>query len=811
MKKIIVLITTIGIILSTQVFAKSFSDLTSNHWAYKAVNQMSDKEIIAGYPDGTFQPEKNVTRAEFSKILVKALELKGESNFNFEDVSTDFWGYRDIRIAANYFDFYKMNEKNYFMPNDYATREDVAVAVVLAAGLGDAEGNYELLNKFSDQADMSMNSKNCIAIAVENGLMKGNADGTFNPKGKLTRAEAAQLILNTIAVKEKKEAGTGVEIPLDEMKYDSKTSTINLGKNWKEYVIGIEFNKKTGMYFANYRPGAQVITITEDMSNKYDVFTTDENGEKSYITIARKDDLENYVKIECEDIFKNVKYDSKKGYIDFGKDYSKYVYYISYTSRILDNGDTLTDTSPINFLNHLSAQKTLTDRKLSVYTKDLGAYAGPDCYVPFVVVGLKENTSAIKVIDTRADIEKYLKTDMKDITKKINNSIETVELKYNFKKEIEKIEIYIEKGTENELLTLNDGFELEQKGKSCTVKFTAIAGETYNVVLNVTYLKGLKEILTTSEQNIKVVKEGNEKVEVIKTKADKPSFDIDVIGSKIIVKDFNEFKKKYEYCYSNTLKGIEEKYQDFESKNDLIIKNEDTLYIRVKDCKEYYASEPFTVRKLTGIVLGVTDCKKSYNSNVKYREILVKNLNDSSVSYEETKICSFTGNEKYKSKVAKEATISDKNFDISVGDIVSIFKYDYDYIGIEEEGYSSYATLISKVVLEEKSKSEPMFYINYENEKVTSLSEVSVVVNKDIIPSNSYVSITVRDEGSIGRGISRRIDTITGPILLSEVIGDKEEEMVGKRFKVDITIGKESFSNEYFQREIKEIKWKYEK
>ncbi len=58
------------------VFAVSFSDLTNEHWAYEPIIEMANKGILAGYPDGTFLPNKSITRAEFAKILVLSLNLK---------------------------------------------------------------------------------------------------------------------------------------------------------------------------------------------------------------------------------------------------------------------------------------------------------------------------------------------------------------------------------------------------------------------------------------------------------------------------------------------------------------------------------------------------------------------------------------------------------------------------------------------------------------------------------------------------------------------------------------------------------------
>ena len=812
MKKLIGLIMIIVITLSTQVFAVSFSDLNTTHWAHASITQMTNSGIINGYPDGTFKPEKNVTRAEFSKILVKALELENRTTTNFEDVATDFWGYNDIKIASNYLSAYEMNGKNYFMPNDYAVREDVAVAVVKASGFSNLGANYDVLNQFSDKNEISVNLRDYISIAVEKGLMRGNANGTFNPKGKLTRAEAAQLILNALSIKENYKEESGIDVQLKNIKYNSKTSTIDLGENWREYGIGIEYDKKTNKYVAKYRPMTQLITITEDMSNNANCFTTDENGEKSYLTIARLDDLENYVKVECENPFKNVKYNSKNGYIDFGDDFSKFVYAISYNYKIIGN-ETLVETTPYNLLTIDSFRKLVSNPEMSVYTNDLGAFAGPDCYVPFIVVGLRDNIMAVKVIDTRANIEKYLRTNIETITKDIKNEKGHIELKYSFSKNIREIEVYVENEETKELLIKGNGLDIESKGKDCIIKFEVEAGNLYNVVINATFLDGIKEMLTPIVQTVSV----NRKMDNIitqKEQAQEPQFKIDIMSSKIVVEDFEELRDKYEYCYSDTSAGISDLYQDFKTENDLIIKNDSALYIREKETKEKYASEPFYVKKTTGKVIGISECKESFDSNGLYREIQIKDLypNDPNYSYTSSVISSVTGKEKYYSLIDKGQTINSNNFNIAYGDIVSMFSYGLSQtIGSEDEGgyYSSY--LISNIILEEKATDEPIIQIESKNKKVTSLSEVSINVNRDKIPYSKYVIWVHLREEPYSKYIKGTTLSNTDKTV-ADVFDELEIEMKGRGFSVDIVVQESSsFESKEYARMIKEFYWNSER
>ncbi|MFW6269569.1 MAG: S-layer homology domain-containing protein [Bacillota bacterium] len=72
------------------------------------INTLIEKDIIGGYPDNTFKPEKTITRAEAIKTVIRALGIKESekiinledfSSFNFEDISENHWGYKEIAIA----------------------------------------------------------------------------------------------------------------------------------------------------------------------------------------------------------------------------------------------------------------------------------------------------------------------------------------------------------------------------------------------------------------------------------------------------------------------------------------------------------------------------------------------------------------------------------------------------------------------------------------------------------------------------------------------------------------------------------------
>ena len=187
----------ICIILGMTTIANAFTDLPSTHWAYNDVQKMASEGIVSGYNDGSFKPEKNVTNEEFATILTKVLGLKADSNpIKFEDVASDRWSKPYIDAMSKYYTYKTSEGKNYFDPFGAATREEVAAAVVRAMGLDGQTPDYTVLEQFSDKNEINSNLKSYIAIAVKNGIMSGNANGTFRPKKNLTRAQIAALMNN---------------------------------------------------------------------------------------------------------------------------------------------------------------------------------------------------------------------------------------------------------------------------------------------------------------------------------------------------------------------------------------------------------------------------------------------------------------------------------------------------------------------------------------------------------------------------------------------------------------------------------------
>ncbi len=113
--------------------AFAYPDVSQSHWAAKEIELLTEQGVIIGYPDGTFKPDENVTRAEFASMAIKALGQEHTTvaqPVNFTDIDPSFWAYDAIQKAL-FFDLISCPpEGQPFRPEDSVSRgESISVAV----------------------------------------------------------------------------------------------------------------------------------------------------------------------------------------------------------------------------------------------------------------------------------------------------------------------------------------------------------------------------------------------------------------------------------------------------------------------------------------------------------------------------------------------------------------------------------------------------------------------------------------------------------------------------------------------------------
>ncbi len=177
---------------------KTFSDI-NGHWAESYIKLLANKLVVDGVTDTTFQPERNITRAEFAALVVRALGLDTNSGSStFKDVAASDWYASVVAAAANakLVDGY---EDGTFRPNATINREELAAMVVRALNYAGAKPDVsadkqtQLLAKFKDASKIVW-AKNEIAAAIDAGIIDGMTDDTLGARDTATRAQSATML-----------------------------------------------------------------------------------------------------------------------------------------------------------------------------------------------------------------------------------------------------------------------------------------------------------------------------------------------------------------------------------------------------------------------------------------------------------------------------------------------------------------------------------------------------------------------------------------------------------------------------------------
>lgn len=178
------------------------------HWANNEIQQLVSAGAISGYPDGTFRPDDNITRAEFVSVLFGALGLEEELGQSFEDVS-GHWARGRIEALVKECIILPEIYGSRFGPDENITRKEIAVMTVRSL---DTEfvGPEEQLS-FTDANRIDKKYRNYVGRAYELGIITGYPDGRFGPDESATRAQAAVMVVRMLQKKEVYEETTAVE------------------------------------------------------------------------------------------------------------------------------------------------------------------------------------------------------------------------------------------------------------------------------------------------------------------------------------------------------------------------------------------------------------------------------------------------------------------------------------------------------------------------------------------------------------------------------------------------------------------------
>ena len=190
-KKIITGITLAAIAMNLMcplVFAKTYTDVPSDHWAVAVINQAADACIMQGRDNGEFGLGDTIKRCEFAAMLVRMMKWDKSiaQSSSFDDINSSDWFFADVNTLAER----KVYSESSFRPNDNITRREMAVMLVKALGY-DELANGESNSVFSDVSTDS----GYIAVAYNLGIINGKSETVFDPEGSALREEGAAMMM----------------------------------------------------------------------------------------------------------------------------------------------------------------------------------------------------------------------------------------------------------------------------------------------------------------------------------------------------------------------------------------------------------------------------------------------------------------------------------------------------------------------------------------------------------------------------------------------------------------------------------------
>jgi hypothetical protein len=176
-----------------------FPDVPSGFWAYGDITLMASKFVLLGYPDGQFGPQDDVTRAEFTAMLLRmmGIPIDPQATPTFTDVPSSAWYYGVVATAEERGIVQGVSSTS-FEPDAPITREQIVTIFVRAAeaqgwlqSSSAAAGIQTMDAQFADASQVDAYAQDDMGVAVAAGLVKGITPTTLAPLALSTRAQAA--------------------------------------------------------------------------------------------------------------------------------------------------------------------------------------------------------------------------------------------------------------------------------------------------------------------------------------------------------------------------------------------------------------------------------------------------------------------------------------------------------------------------------------------------------------------------------------------------------------------------------------------
>ncbi|NET06902.1 MAG: family 10 glycosylhydrolase [Symploca sp. SIO2B6] len=184
-------------LLHTPVVAQTKLNDIQGNWAQTCIEQLSQQQIISGYPDGSFEPNQPVTRAEFAAMLNRAFpeSAPARDERKFADVPSTYWASEAISKAYQ-MGFLSGYPGGVFRPKQNIPRVQALVSLANGLNYVPVGPTLETLERaFTDAQEIPEYAQSAITAALENQLVVNYPKvGTLNPNSQASRAEIAAFL-----------------------------------------------------------------------------------------------------------------------------------------------------------------------------------------------------------------------------------------------------------------------------------------------------------------------------------------------------------------------------------------------------------------------------------------------------------------------------------------------------------------------------------------------------------------------------------------------------------------------------------------
>lgn len=263
---------------SVAVFAApSFCDIEQS-WAKESIERMAEANVVTGYPDGTFRPDKEVTRAEFAQLLYNTVG-KGcgweDVENPFADVTAD-WYYESV-MTLYHDGVIRGVAADRFEPYAVLTREQMVTMISRAA---ETYGVFELradkakkLDDFYDVGDIGAYAKDAFVYAYQTGLIQG-INGNLEPQSISTRAQVVTVLDRCLSAEKILPLEISQEDWVDAKQYAKLSTGINMA-----YVEMGQADGEPVILLHGHTDSSRTWSLTaKELAKDFHVYILDQRG-----------------------------------------------------------------------------------------------------------------------------------------------------------------------------------------------------------------------------------------------------------------------------------------------------------------------------------------------------------------------------------------------------------------------------------------------------------------------------------------------------------------------------------------------------